>query len=277
MSRSRVVVELQGGLGNQLFGWAAGFALSQKLGCGLSVDTSNLYQRGYQLENFRLSKNIEISSNPNPLLRKINKIFYRNIFHENSFEYDPRFEEINAPKILRGYFQSWKYHSNIKNEIYDQVRNVLSESPQLRELRKKFAFENLIGIHVRRGDYKELEHYHGTIKEGYYKKAISKVRLADKTTSDYIVFSDEPNEARLIVPGAIAYIGPHELSRADENMILMSSCKSLIGANSSFSLWSGLLMEPESKVRIFPKRWFAEKSINDSDLVPENFIRLQDN
>jgi len=111
MLRTSVTVELQGGLGNQLFGWAAGFVLSQKLGCDLIVDKKNLYQRGYQLDHFNFSKDLKTTDKQVIGIRVIKNKIYGNIFEEKSFEYDPRFENIVSPKTLRGYFQSWKYHT----------------------------------------------------------------------------------------------------------------------------------------------------------------------
>jgi hypothetical protein len=272
MFSTSVTVELQGGLGNQLFGWAAGFVLSQKLGCDLIVDRTNLYQRGYQLDQFSFSKNLQSQFRG---IRKVKQKFYKNIFEEEGFEYDPRFENIVTPKTLRGYFQSWKYHTTLENEIYSQVRDLIFESSQLQSIRRKYDFENLIGIHVRRGDYKNLEQYHGTMKTNYYRTALEAIGSIERATNRFIVFSDEPEEAKSIVPGAVAYIGPTDLTSPAENMVLMSGCRALIGANSSFSLWAGLIMEPESKLRIFPTPWFAEKSLSDKDLVPQNFLRLQ--
>lgn len=275
MLRTSVTVELQGGLGNQLFGWAAGFALSQKLGCDLIVDKRNLHQRGYQLDHFNFSKDLKTSNKQFTGIRGIKNKIYGSIFEEKSFQYDPRFENINSPKTLRGYFQSWKYHAGFENEIYAQIRGLILESPGLQAIQNKYPFENLIGVHVRRGDYKALEQYHGTIKSDYYKTAIETIESVEKTSSKFIVFSDEPEEAKTILHGAVAYIGPSELPSPAENMVLMSRCRALIGANSSFSLWAGLIMEPDSKIRIFPNPWFAEKSISDKDLVPKHFIRLQ--
>jgi len=275
MLRKSVTVELQGGLGNQLFGWAAGFVLSQKLGCDLIVDKSNLRQRGYQLDYFNFSNDLKTTNKSFAGIKGIKNRIYGNIFEEKSFEYDPSFEYVISPKTLRGYFQSWKYHTGFENEIYAQVRGLIFESPELQALTNKYPFEDLIGVHVRRGDYKALEQYHGTIKSDYYKTATETIESVGKIASKFIVFSDEPEEAKTVLPGAVAYIGPSELPSPAENMVLMSRCRALIGANSSFSLWAGLIMEPDSKIRIFPKPWFAEKSISDGDLVPKHFIRLQ--
>jgi hypothetical protein len=61
-----------------------------------------------------------------------------------------------------------------------------------------------------------------------------------------------------------------------ENLVLMSICKGLIGANSSLSLWAGLAMDDVDAVRIFPRPWFTTKDLDTRDLLPPSFITLGD-
>jgi hypothetical protein len=177
--------------------------------------------------------------------------------------------------VLRGYFQSWKYHFDYSEEIYSLVRVLADESSQLRNLRSTYEFDKLVAVHVRRGDYTQLEDYHGTLNAKYYLDALSHIEKSEQKVQKYIVFSDDPDEAKNIVPGAISYIGPNELSSPAENLVLMSQCKSLVGANSSFSLWAGMLMKSESQIRIFPTPWFTKSDIRDADLVPPNYLRIE--
>jgi hypothetical protein len=274
MTQRDVVVELQGGLGNQLFGWAAGYVLSKKLSCGLALDISQLHQRGYQLDSFNFGTSVRIINVKRKLTSRVTNRFKINIYREEGFRHDVRFENISSPKTLQGYFQSWKYHVPFQDEIYANVRTLANVSDEFENLNKKFNFEDLTAVHVRRGDYKTLEEYHGTVKVDYYEKALESVFQIEGRMTPFVVFSDEPEEARKVVPGAAAYLGPETLLSPAESMILMSRCKALIGANSSFSLWAGLLMMPQEKIRIFPNRWFAKHGIDDSDLVPTNFIRM---
>jgi hypothetical protein len=275
MSRNSVVVELQGGLGNQLFGWAAGYALSRKLNCKLILDRTNLYQRGYQIDSFQFGSSIRTFEKYKIWPSQLRPLLSWNVFKEDNFEYDLRFAKINKPVVLRGYFQSWKYHFNYSEEIYSLVRVLAEESPQLRNLRSTYEFDQLVAVHVRRGDYTQLEDYHGTLNAKYYLDALSHVEKSEQKVQKYVVFSDDPDEAKHIVPGAISYIGPNELSSPAENLVLMSQCKSLVGANSSFSLWAGMLMKSESQIRIFPTPWFTKSDIRDADLVPPNYIRIE--
>jgi len=58
------------------------------------------------------------------------------------------------------------------------------------------------------------------------------------------------------------------------DMHLMSMCKHNIIANSSFSWWGAWLNHHSDKIVIAPKKWFASELINDTDLVPNNWVRL---
>ena len=150
MSSESVVVELQGGLGNQLFGWAAGYALAKKLNCELMVDTSLLNQRGYQLNSFEFGSALKVCKRSWRLTSTIARFSNRRIFTEESFNFDRKFLEIQSPGILRGYFQSWKYHREFQEQIYQEVRKLAGTSTEFGELQQKFNFPNLTAIHVRR-------------------------------------------------------------------------------------------------------------------------------
>lgn len=275
MRSKNVVVELQGGLGNQLFGWAAGYALSKKLNCELVLDTSKLYQRGYQLRAFEFGDNTRILKGSEALTTNLVKLSRRNVFRESGFHFNPEFSALSEPVVLCGYFQSWRYHRGAKYEIYSMARKLSVESCALTDLRNRLDLKNLIAVHVRRGDYKELEDFHGTIKSDYYFQALRRIKDLTRENRKYVVFSDEPIEAEKVVPDAVAYIGPDTLPSPAENMILMSEFQSLIGANSSFSLWAAMLMKSPDQIKIFPKPWFSHNSFDESDLMPSHFMRLE--
>ena len=274
MAQNKVVVELQGGLGNQLFGWAAGYVLSRKLECDLFLDCSQLSSRGFQLGQFGFSRELHYMENRGGWLKKVSDKIKYEVFEEQSHNFDTRFESIQTPVILRGYFQSWRYHAPLESELYSKVATLVEESVQLKSLQNQFEFSECIAIHVRRGDYKDLQMVHGIIESSYYRRALEEMFGIFQERLPYVVFSDEPYEAQSVIPGALAYIGPDDIHSPAENMVLMSKCKGLIGANSSFSLWAGLIMNSKIKTRIFPKSWFTDKMISDKDIVPNHFIRI---
>jgi hypothetical protein len=193
---------------------------------------------------------------------------------EETFEFDMKFLELERPKILRGYFQSWKYHQHYAEQIYSLAQKLVHESEQFKYLQSKFNFKELIAVHVRRGDYTKLEDYHGLLNSEYYQNALAKLKILDQTPQKIVVFSDDLEEARKVVPGAVLYIGSKELTSPAENLVLMSRCKALIGANSSFSLWAGMIMGSKNGIQLFPDPWFTKSGISDKDLLPQDFIRI---
>ena len=274
MSRKSVVVELQGGLGNQLFGWAAGYTLSKKLGCELILDKSRLHQRGYQLDSFKFGLDVKTKMRPFHFSKLIKNIPQSEVFQEETFEFDKKFLEIESPKVLRGYFQSWKYHRQYAEQIYSLAQNLVHESDQLKHLQSNYDFKELIAVHVRRGDYTKLEDYHGLLNSEYYRNALAKLKILDQAPQKIVVFSDDTEEARKVVPGAVLYVGSKELSSPAENLVLMSRCKALVGANSSFSLWAGMIMGSKNGIQLFPEPWFTKSGLSDRDLLPQEFIRI---
>ena len=275
-SGGKVEVRLQGGLGNQLFGWAAGFAVSQRLRSELILNDINLYQHGYQLDAFDLGTVTRVTKSPKQnfkLMRCYQK--FPGVFKEQNFCYDPRIESVKNPVILEGYFQSWKYSQDFMPAIKGRILSLKRPSAEFKKYEKLISEGNYVAVHVRRGDYNQLLNYHGIIGEFYYKKARDLFLDLD-TSIKFIVFSDEIETARKVVKNADLYLSSKEVVSPAENLVLMAICKGLIGANSSLSLWAGLAMDDVDAVRIFPRPWFTTKDLDTRDLLPPSFITLGD-
>lgn len=265
-----ITVEMQGGLGNQLFGWAAGYALSKRLGLNLTLDISNLISRPYELDAFKLSENIAISKNKRLSTPRL--LSKRSVFTETSFRYDRDFEEIKRPKLIKGYFQSWKYFHSSREAIRSQL-SLKEESEDLRRLLEIVGEYRVLAVHVRRGDYVGLSNYHGLTSDGYFKNAIELMENFSNFEK-IMVFSDDIESARRMLPEANYFISSKELNSSPETITLMSRCESLIGSNSSFSWWAGFLTNDDSALRIFPRPWFANESLDSRDLLPAKWITL---
>jgi hypothetical protein len=268
--RKSINVQLQGGLGNQLFGWATGFALSRKLNLSLSFDTSKLVFRPYELGAFKLSEQVQSTYTKERIIRRLNPI--DTSFVEKSFQYDKRFEKVMKPTSLKGYFQSWKYFDSYQSEIQSLV-SLKQESNDLRMLSEITTAYQVLAVHIRRGDYVGLENYHGITSTTYFKNAVETIRMLSRFEK-IMVFSDDIVVAREVFPGADYYISSQELGSSPETLILMSRCKSLIGSNSSFSWWAGYIGASQSEFCIFPRPWFTDTSIESRDLLPPNWITL---
>jgi len=271
----RIEVLLEGGLGNQLFGWATGYSLAKSLGFNLVLNTSQLITREFQLNRFDLGQ-YSVTSQKRIILSNRRLAHYNpKVFNEKDFTYDNRIEKISSSKFLIGFFQSWKYFSEELENIRPLIKKLSNPSSEYLHYRNMLREQDSLIVHVRRGDYKNAAHFHGLVSEDYYSKAMVEAQKIIPNGSKLIVMSDEPELAKEIIGHADLYIGPEDLPSAAETLLLMSEAKYLIGANSSFSLWAGMLMSQTNSLQIFPDPWFKVTSIDTSDLIPPSFKRVR--
>ena len=104
--------------------------------------------------------------------------------------------------------------------------------------------KNTVAVHVRRGDYTTSDNmatYGGICTEGYYAKALAEV-LKRVENPQFIFFSDDPEYVRenYNYPNMII-VDWNKKDRSIYDMYLMSKCKYMVLANSTFSYWAARL------------------------------------
>jgi hypothetical protein len=290
-----VITRLNGGLGNQLFQYAAGRALADRLGVPLRLDLSefNTYLlRRFELDKFDIEAGVatpeeiaEIVINPSSFQRRysrlaihlgicINKI----AFKESRFGYDYIFEKIRCPMYLNGYWQSEKYFKSAENKL----RNELCPVNQLSEAGRKMLDEILhcpaVSLHIRRGDYitnPSAAAVHGVCPLEYYYSAVHHI-AAHVQNPRFFVFSDDPQWAKgnLRIGFPVRFVETNGPDNVLEDMWLMKSCWHHIIANSSFSWWAAWLNDSQDKIVIAPRVWFLDRKLDDSNLIPEQWHRI---
>ena len=292
-----IIVELQGGLGNQMFQYAFGKSLAIKLDTPLYFDTSCFEleneksdkMRPYQLDLFNLpikfaKKNIiNQFLNPSKFQRGLNKFRFlkKTYFKEYSFLFDPKVNTQSPSVYFEGYWQSEKYFatSDSIKQAFNFKKSLNYESERLKL--EIFQKENSVSIHVRRGDYilsPQNIQLHGTCTIDYYKNAINLIREYVNKSFFYF-FSDDPKwvEQNLVSDLTNYTIVKHNQGADSwQDMALMSKCKHHIIANSSFSWWGAWLNPSPNKIVIAPKNWFAKPDLNQQSetLIPGNWIRI---
>lgn len=277
-----VVVALNGGLGNQLWGWAAGFALAQNLGLGLVLDASGLHQRRYQLSEVRTEANTRGKAGFNylPGGHTLNRFLDRWLpsrpseeFQERSFSFDVRFKEITGATLLRGFFQSPRYFEGHEAEIRSRVLSA-SNLPTRANIVHGLALpEEFIAVHIRLGDYLLARDVFPALDSHYYRAGISKAREVFPVAK-VVVFTDSLDLSRKILPVADVFVGPETLSDPLDNLLAMSTACALVGSNSSFSWWAGYLMSHQNCVRVFPERWFRDSTVSSHELILPGWFAL---
>lgn len=284
---STVTVRLLGGLGNQMFQYAAGLGVAERHGSKLNLDPSYITfeaHRSYALDVLKVRATVSNRRRvprwvfDRPALDEaiIKRRFRASVERERAHPYNPEIESAPANAYLIGYWQSEKY----LDPVIDQLRRDF----QPREIGPKAALmadrirqtDRSVAVHVRRGDYIDVEQtrtLHGVCPPDYYSRA---ARLIAERAGDsmHFVFSDDPDWARknLKLPGKTVIAS--ESHEAHEDLYLISQCTHAIIANSSFSWWGAWLGETGKSIVVAPENWFAEMPLDYSDIVPQRWIRL---
>ncbi len=286
-----VITRLLGGLGNQMFQYAAGRALALRLKTNLCADLSWFdsfkfdTSRSYKLDAF------------NAVLRKLSRqelgrfkiislasrfgFFKGKYFREKQFNFDAAFSGLGDGVYLDGYWQTEKYFADFKDTVrndfnlrYPLSREAADIHGQIKQAPASCA------IHVRRGDYvldAKTNKYHGVCSLAYYKKAAEYVKSRVGQV-EFFVFSDDiPWAEQNLKFGLMKFVDiPDEEGVKDQQeMTLMSKCQHQIIANSSFSWWGAWLNQNPDKIVVAPDKWFNNEKINTQDLIPESWVKIK--
>ncbi|MBE7706910.1 MAG: alpha-1,2-fucosyltransferase [Cyanobacteria bacterium SIG30] len=279
-----IIMKYNGGLGNQIFQYLAGKTLAEKLNCELFFDMSffkGRKTRKYEMNIFGIEENPCKDIRPllywklRKILKMPKKFLGLNIYNEESFSYEEKFEKIENNTFVEGFFQSPKYfNENVVNKINFEAK--ISE--KTREIEEKIKEENSISMHIRLGDYVQKSHYskiYNHLDENYYKKAIEIIKEKVKNPVFY-VFSDDIRGASKILSNIqnVIYINHNIENDSWQDMYLMSKCKHNIIANSSFSYFGAYLNKNPEKTVIAPKKWFQDPNKTTDDVYPDNWIKI---
>lgn len=274
-----VEIVLNGGLGNQLFGWATGYAVSKRTGYKLRVNESDLIGRDCELPKIGIDVEQGIPTNSLSLFfrlpKKLQDLKYMRYFRprfnyvEESFRFDKRFLAPKPNSTFYGYFQSWKYFDDYSDEIRRTLIDSFPNSTEYTSFKRLLGSQKYIALHVRRGDYLEKISFHGITSKDYYRNAL-RILANEKTEFSLVCISDSIELAREILPDCDYFLGVNELNDPITILRILSEAEGLIGSNSSLSWWGAYLMA-DDKLKIFPQRWFAVNSIDTTDLVPKKW------
>ena len=278
------IINIIGGLGNQMFQYA--FALFLKSKCvneEILIDTHhfNHYKlhNGFELSNIFKGINIPIANNKQlkkvtryiphyQLSRLVRKLLpqLKTEFIENiEYVYDEKVQNLVGDYYFEGYWQSHKYYLDIKSDIIKAF-----EFPKPNNYNEHMALEitssNSVGIHIRRGDYLNHKDFKGICNLDYYHRAINDLLSKSKYYHFYIFSNDiqwcKENVQPLINNNKVIYVTENKGKDSFWDMYLMSKCKNLIIANSSFSWWGAFLNTNVSNIYA-PEKWNNKYSVNE--------------
>jgi len=300
-----IIVQLQGGLGNQMFQYAAGRALAIQNNTLLKIDLSflkkgvlgkNVDYRNYGLNKFCIFEDIISEEKLNHFIRK-SKFFaklkiswfnkktgYRlpvsKIFWQQGHGYDPEFFTLPKNSYLIGYWQNVKFFAGSEKIIKQDFmfKNLPDQSNT--ELLNRIKKCESVAIHIRRGDFKNLPVL-GITDPEYYLKAIN--YLIEKLNKPALFFfSDEmkwvkENFNAINSACNICYVDiNNSIGSEVDDLRLMSNCKHNIIGNSTFGWWGAWLNNNPDKIIIAPEKLFADPAIDSQlqGMIPDNWVRL---
>jgi hypothetical protein len=285
-----IIVKLIGGLGNQMFQYAAGKALATKHGVPLKVDVRDLEkdsggdytQRRFELNVFRATVHVAaehdlstFAPEPESSWKRKFKQLFPNLFshvviNERGSHYQTRFEKFPANTYLNGYWQNEKYFLSIRSTLLAEFIPANPLPAELQPILEKIKGVNAVSFHVRRGDYVSLasaREFHGVCDANYYQKALAYIQEKEKQV-EVMVFSDDIAWCRQHIKSNVPVHYIEHQQHAVWDLYLMSCCKHNVIANSSFSWWAAWLNTHSNNTVVAPAYWFAKTRSRDLGILP---------
>ena len=292
-----IIVELNGGLGNQLFQYAIGRQLSLYKNVPLGLDITAFDtdpNRTYRLDNFKIRATIATDSEihrtkyhkllPPTLSSHLDRVLpipLRSLWREKKTStYDPDVTRLSSHVYLSGYWQTPLYHQPNEQKIREEVQVCHSPNAQNQKMLDQISAHESVSLHIRRGDYVSnplASAFLGALDLSYYRRAIQfmKERLSHL---HFFVFSDDVEwvQEKLIIDTPATYVAHNGREQDYEDLRLMSHCKHHIIANSSFSWWGAWLASHPNQQVVAPQKWYRQGR-DTSQLIPPTWTRIENN
>lgn len=290
----KVIVRIKGGLGNQLFCYAAARRLSLVSNAELVIDDvtgfvrDRQYKRRYALDMFSISARKATSwerKEPFERYRRgIAKLIARRqhfngrrYIDQEGTDFDPRLLTFrpDSSVYIDGLWQSEGYFKDVEGVIRKDLRINAPQDSANRETSEKIRGCNSVGIHVRWYSNPDVSS-RNFVQRNYYLRAVS--HIIDRIPSPhFFLFSNDPKTSRtmLALPEEMITCIQHNIgdSNAYADLWLMSQCKHFIIADSTFSWWGAWLAKQVSKVVIAPEASLAgNTSWNFPGLIPDRWV-----
>jgi hypothetical protein len=292
----KITTQIQGGLGNQLFQYATGKALSIRLKIPLHLDIDwfnhgwdNVTPRQFLLPEFPLVYEISTSPTISQPPRRWRRIaqellpLHPYILNDRVFGYNLKLNQFNPYKnqdvYLMGYWQSFRYFESIRTELLNEIKPAADLSSHYQRYLDQIKNSISAMVHIRRGDYVHLSaaaKVHGFLGLEYYQTGMS-LLLEKNSSVQFFVFSDDLEWVKVNLPYSerICFIeSSPEKSAPAQELFLMTQCQKHLIANSSLSWWGAWLSTSSNPQVIAPKNWTNNHSKNWDALIPPQWQRI---
>jgi hypothetical protein len=284
---------IAGGLGNQLFMLCAGLYYSEKFGRKITFDVSdleriailhpglNVCELGLISENqiSRRQSVARIPIVPTLLSRpfaKITRITSRFFSKASYLVEEIGFTDLDylppATKRVEGYFQSWRYFSELKQKPTLSVSSVVEPTAWFVEELKLVQEREFAAFHIRRGDYTQSTNRNSGILSVEYFQKVYKLLPAG---IELLIFTDSPNKVSAELSKMekkFRIVNPPINSDPVESLILMAQASHIAISNSTYSWWAATLASEETVI-FAPTKWFELRD-DPVDLIPNDWIKV---
>lgn len=291
-----ITVRIKGGLGNQLFQYAAAYALSRQLNQEMKMDISFFPEqslRSFKLHALKVdTKSIAEKSEIPAIVRFFSNRYVHGILKKLNCRTIPVKQDYiycvetrsrvnewffcrNEKDIfIEGYFQSDEYFKECRKELVRQFRQNYAPEQEYVDVLDSINHCTSVAVHVRRGDFLKVQHNsnpnHYLLGAKYYHNAISYVENAIDTPV-FFWFSDDIDwvKENFGERSNYVFVTMHTKNPDIDELMLMKNCKHIIAANSTFSWWASWLNENENAMHICPSKRYG-----NIKMIPEKWIKI---
>jgi hypothetical protein len=294
-----IVVTVMGGLGNQMFQYATGRALSERTGRRLVLDTTMMpsgappYVRAFLLHGLPIDGRTRVigrtlgalagtGSRMQPFVADVRAVLRgalrRRTVSEPAHGHGPAVDLRTIPDrlaILYGYWQSPAYFEDSAALIRRELLPPIADDSAVAQLLRRLDQHDIIAVHARRGDYATLDHVarvFGTLDADHF--VTMGTRIAEQCDRPAMVVLCEDTDwakRHIRFDAPTFYAEESAPLSAVEGMALLSRAQHHVLSNSSYSWWGAWLADHPDQMVIRPRRWFSDEAIDETSRWPDDW------
>ena len=291
-----IVVNLKGGLGNQMFQYALAHVLAVRNGGRVACDRRFVDEYNHRQPIRYMPRDLELGDFGIPVEPPDRRSLIRTLMFPSSYAvrakigavldrlgycaiiergrvYEARvLDRGDRTLYLDGYWQSERYFAECRNEIRELFTCHTSrfESPASATL--AINPDRSVCIHVRRGDFIGSQE-HDCLPPAYYETAVRMVEERSHAALRPYVFSDDIEWCRVhlhFLRDAV-FVTPN---RPVVDLHRMRTFRYFVIPNSTFAWWSAWLSDAPGKLVIAPRRWSGTLPPEAVDMVPLDWLTV---